>query len=292
MDIAGQLSAGTRWFDIRPIVSGGQFYTGHYDDAGIIGTQGGSGQTIADIINQINAFTASYGELIILQLSNTFDTDASVGGFYPAMNSTQWTTLLNELAEGISHLVNINQLPPGTSDLSTVPLSSFISGGAAVIIIAMSAPSGFGLSPYHQYGIFDPSYLPLHNEYSNTDDVPTMSADQLSKMHAQRPSPDSEMFLLSWTLTQNDGDIVGTFFRSILDLAGYAYRDLYYSVWPSLSSYTYPNIITTDAVTSDGGVAALAMAVNNYLVPSCKVLNTNSKRDTTANSKRAVPFQA
>jgi len=51
--IAQQLTLGARYFDIRPVTHTGQFYCGH-----CTGSQGGNGQSIADVISQVNAFTA------------------------------------------------------------------------------------------------------------------------------------------------------------------------------------------------------------------------------------------
>jgi hypothetical protein len=44
-----------------------------------------------------------------------------------------------------------------------------------------------------------------------------MISDQLAKLKAQRPNPDSGLFLLSWTLTQQLVDILDA--ESIIDFA-------------------------------------------------------------------------
>jgi hypothetical protein len=44
LDISGQLLNGVRWFDIRPIISGGEWYTGHYGHNSFSGWQGGNGE--------------------------------------------------------------------------------------------------------------------------------------------------------------------------------------------------------------------------------------------------------
>lgn len=79
LSILGQLFAGSRYFDIRPILSGAQFFTGHYSriDVPIIGStwQGWNGQSIAEIVDQVNAFTAVTNELVILNLTHDYNTD-------------------------------------------------------------------------------------------------------------------------------------------------------------------------------------------------------------------------
>lgn len=53
-DVYHQLKAGARFFDIRPVISGGQFFTGHYSPNDLLGWLGGNGQSLAEIIDQIN----------------------------------------------------------------------------------------------------------------------------------------------------------------------------------------------------------------------------------------------
>lgn len=53
LDTYQQLMMGSRYFDLRPVISNGQFVSGHYSD--VEGTWlGGNGQSLSDTINQIN----------------------------------------------------------------------------------------------------------------------------------------------------------------------------------------------------------------------------------------------
>ncbi|HEY7767962.1 MAG TPA: hypothetical protein VIB55_07250, partial [Longimicrobium sp.] len=62
--ILGQLQFGVRYFDIRPVISAGQYLTGHYGNIGQINSwQGANGQSIASIISDVNAFTGANQEL-------------------------------------------------------------------------------------------------------------------------------------------------------------------------------------------------------------------------------------
>ena len=82
--IGGQLNAGSRYFDIRPVISAGQYVTGHYgriEQLGVVTWQGGNGQSIDSIISEINAFTACNQELIILRLSHDLNTDVGNEGY-------------------------------------------------------------------------------------------------------------------------------------------------------------------------------------------------------------------
>jgi hypothetical protein len=57
-DLYGQLMLGSRYFDIRPVLAnGGKFYTGHFGNIlGLGNFQGGIGQSIDDIIENVNRY--------------------------------------------------------------------------------------------------------------------------------------------------------------------------------------------------------------------------------------------
>jgi hypothetical protein len=93
LDIAGQLTYGARYFDIRPVIADGTFKTGHYSK--VLGLyQGGNGQSIADIISQVNSFLAKNHKLVILDLSHDFDSDSG----YKELTQDQWNQLLKQLS--------------------------------------------------------------------------------------------------------------------------------------------------------------------------------------------------
>ena len=265
--ILGQMQAGSRYFDIRPVISGGQYLTGHYSDIGSGSTntwQGGNGQSIQSIISDINTFTASNGELIILNLSADLDTDLGNGSYAP-FTQVQWNTLLSILQSGISNLFVYNA--SGSSDLSTLPLNTYIgNGNAAVVVIVSPGASGISLGSYANQGFYPAANFPSYNVYSDTNDLNTMTSDQFSKMQAQRTNPDSVFFLLSWTLTQDSLQaaacpITGGSSTSILDLANTANAQLS-QILPACTSQSYPNVIYIDNIQSSLNVAALAMQIN------------------------------
>jgi hypothetical protein len=104
----------------------------------------------------------------------------------------------------------------------------------------------------------------VFDQYSNSNDVDAMAKDQLEKLDKQRPNPDSPLFLLSWTLTQNATQastcVLGTA-RSIRDLADIANPQLYSRLLAGCSAQCYPNILYMDYVQVPD-VTAMAMAVN------------------------------
>jgi hypothetical protein len=255
--VLGQLQLGVRYFDIRPVLSGGACYTGHYSqiDVPLIGAtwQGANGQSIPSIINDVNSFTSSNQELVVLYLSHDLETDE---GYVP-FSQDQWDGLFSQL----KNLNNLFVAPnPTSTDLTLLTLNDFIGSQAAVVVVVDPSSSSISLGDYAAEGFYTSANFSVYNEYSDTDDLATMQTDQLDKLDAQRPNPDAGYFLLSWTLTQSSTDAVEG--PCILDLANTANSALP-NVLPACSAQTYPNIILIDNVTSSTGIADLAMAVNN-----------------------------
>lgn len=298
--ILGQLQYGMRYFDIRPVIGGGnQLLTGHYGHLFDKTWQGANGQSIQSVIDNVNTYTASNKELIVLYLSHSLNTEVG-NNSYRSFDQAEWDRLLMQLTDsqhGLKNLFIAND--PTNVDLTTLTLNTFISGRAAVIVVVdTSGDTSMNLGDYAKKGFYKPSNFPVYNAYSETNDLNKMTSDQLAKMKAQRTTPDSSYFLLSWTLTQDStqaancngaragafaggiagsvipgvgtiaGVIVGTAVSCILssnsikDLANIANPSLYEMLLPNCSSQCYPNILYIDNVQTSS-IAALAMAVNN-----------------------------
>ncbi|KAI0696458.1 PLC-like phosphodiesterase [Cytidiella melzeri] len=259
-DIGGQLALGARYFDIRPIIAAGAYKTGHYSkiNVEVIAWQGADGQVVQDIVRQINEFTANNAELIVLNLSHDLNTDMN-DREYRAMNQSEWDSLF-ELLTGITHLF-VFETDPTTVDLSTLTLNQFIGTGQAAVV-AIVEPTHIDLGEYAHRGFYRYSQFDIYNSYANTNDVDNMVSDQLDKMRKQRASPDSPLFLLSWTLTQRvDNMLEG---QTIIGLSKKARWAIFTRLLPTCSPETYPNVLYLDNwVTSD--FTALAMAINDMV---------------------------
>ncbi|OCK83889.1 PLC-like phosphodiesterase [Lepidopterella palustris CBS 459.81] len=276
LDMYNQLLFGSRYFDIRPVVSDGVFVSGHYSDVDGIWV-GGNGQSISDIIAAINKFTAQYHELIIINLSHTLDTDNN----YVDLSQAQWNQLFAQLGSINNRILNAN---PGNTDFSNNVLNDFIQNSASVLIIAQ-LPGGISLGDYANQGIFSQANFPVFDSYSNSNSAETMEADQLQKLAANRnivadPGSRKDVFhLLSWTLTQQPEDVLNPD-RAILNLAVTVYDDLFSTAYNAFTPESFPNVLYMDAyairdkpvlfpydkpaaVTAYPDVYALAMAVNN-----------------------------
>ncbi|WP_446469571.1 hypothetical protein [Xenorhabdus stockiae] len=257
-NINWQLMLGARYFDIRPVISGGNYYTGHYGYISQISSwQGANGQSIQSIIDEINDFTGQHQELVVLNLSHTLNTDVGNSN-YREFNQEEWNNLFRLLE-------SLNNLYISTDthvDLTQLTLKQFIETKAAVVVIVEnngvlpSALQGQGFYPYSSFYVY--------NSYANSNNVSTMADDQFSKMHNSMPS---QYFLLSWTLTQDWKQ--ATFCclgvtSSIKALADEANQQLITLLYPEVTSNNFPNIILIDNLISSDATA-MALAVNWFL---------------------------
>ncbi|KAG9029039.1 hypothetical protein FRB95_005773 [Tulasnella sp. JGI-2019a] len=259
--VLGQLNLGSRYFDIRPVISAGSYTTGHYsavNTKAYKGWQGGNGQTIQDIINDINTFTAQYKELVILNLSHAYNTDAG-NAHYPEFTQGEWDGLMERLL-GIHHLFVAPN--PSSVHLTDLPLSQFLAGDRAAVVIIVE-PSNISLGSYATRGFYQYFQLYVWNNYANTNDPNAMMSDQLNKMADNRQTPDQSYFLLSWTLTQTGVQaVLGGPDSTILAFAAKVNPMLGVRLLPACSKKTYPNLLCVDGL-KDTNVSAIAMAINH-----------------------------
>ncbi len=259
-----QLIKGTRYFDIRPVISAGKYKTGHYTYVDIKkagetiykGYQGANGQSIDEIISDINSFTKNHKELIILNLSHSFNTDLGNDN-YRSFNTDEWNILFKKLLK-INHLYISNN--PESLDIEKRTLSSFISKSSSVIIIVSDLHEID--SKYYGKGFFlEKDNFHIYNKYSHTNVFDKMRKDQIKKMQEYSPH---QYFLLSWTLTQDNTEIVlcqEDLASSIEDLAKEADSRLSGHLIPSVNYSRFPNIIYTDWITN-ATPALLSMCIN------------------------------
>jgi hypothetical protein len=270
--ILGQLNNGARYFDVRPVISAGAYLTGHYSYIAHMTWQGANGQSIQSIVDDVNTFTATNQELVVLYLSHDEDTDEDNDDYAP-FTQAQWDALLVEL----SGLNNLFSLPAATqqTDLTMMQLNEFIGGGAAVIVVVDYAQTDspvISLGNYAFNGFYYASNFTVYNVYSDTNDCGSMISGQLREMQAQKPYPYNSYFLLSWTLTQSTRQVIACKSPiepgpSILQLAHEAHEALYQNLLPACTDLCYPNIIYVDNVNSQK-FALLAMSVNRMAISS------------------------
>ncbi|GJE88633.1 PLC-like phosphodiesterase [Phanerochaete sordida] len=255
--IATQLFLGARYFDTRPVIAGGAYKTGHYSDIDVLGWQGANGQSFAQIVAAVNAYTRDHHELVVLNLSHDRNTDA--GRDFQAFTQAEWDALFEQLLALEHRFVAPD---PENVDLTRLPLNDFIGrGAAAVVVVVQPDAPDIALGRYAREGFYFYRQFDAYNSYANKDHLEDMVADQLDKMRAVRGgAPDAQLFLLSWTLTQAAQDIVTD--GRILSLAAKANPAIFRELPSAVDAKTYPNILYIDDF-SHSDITALAMAIND-----------------------------
>ncbi|MBE8597105.1 hypothetical protein [Xenorhabdus sp. BG5] len=256
-NILGQLKLGIRYFDIRPVLSDGQFYTGHYFKAGFF-WEGANGESIESIINGVNQFIESHNELIIIKLSHSLNLDVGLLASYRPFDRDQWF----DLFENLSHIEHL-YYSASTGNISDVSFNTFTANGTrpAILFFVEDKEPNVDLGEYEDAGFFYLSQLNMYHQYSHTDEYVVMARDQLNKMHDHASE---QYFQLEWTLTQTALEAstcaTGLSF-SIKELADKANRVLIEYLYPSTTKTEYPNIILIDNV-KDTAATTLALAIN------------------------------
>jgi len=252
LDIGGQFDCGSRFFDLRPVIGDGEYKTGHYSKV-LLNWQGANGQSIAEIVGQLNARLDASPELVILYSQGSTNTEVGNASYRP-FTDDEWRGYFDAL-KGLRHRLRDD----AGGDLTTRPLRDFIGGGRGCVLVFVKGASQQVLDEYRAEGIFGIDSMPIYDSYADTDDAGQMISDQIAKMRAHKTAPGSEMFLLSWTLTlKGAGNVFGP---SIIDLAERVRARLYGTVLNEATPQSFPNVIYVDAF-NEPALAALAMAVN------------------------------
>jgi hypothetical protein len=205
LPIEEQLYLGIRYFDVRPCLLSGKFYTGHYSNLPVIGWQGANGESIDSIIETLNRYTSRHSELIIFNLSHAFNINTRN---FTNLNQEEW----NLLFETLQHYVENMFVAPKDVDLSTLRLSDYIGKNKSAVVFVVDTSESkedIDLEEYIGKGIYPVKSLNLFDRYSETNDLVKMAKDQVNKMIINGNS----YFLLSWTLTQNTFDVLISVFN-------------------------------------------------------------------------------
>ncbi|RVD80285.1 uncharacterized protein DFL_008186 [Arthrobotrys flagrans] len=172
-----QLGLGTRFFDIRPVIHRGTLQTGHYSTVGVLGWQGGNGQSIAEIVDQINQYLDINKELVILQLSKAYNRDNNFANF----TESEWHELFYYLRKNLH-----NRYLPATTDLASLRMNDLISDSKAAVLFLADIGLDIDLGPYKGDGFHRLTDFDRYDKYAKTNRVENMKADQFRKLKEQR----------------------------------------------------------------------------------------------------------
>jgi hypothetical protein len=270
--IYGQLQAGVRYFDLRPVWMQVQseWFTGHWDyvsfEGWLIGCAGVNLETaLMDVVSFLNdGGERVKNELIILSFSHCYY-NALSNGDYKCDDK-----YFEKLKQFIQYEIG-DHLIKGESDTDFVNMTLediFALNGKQVLVVM------HGASADPKNGIFGTHNLDIYNDYTNTENLTKMENDQIKKL-LDPSHHDDELFLLSWTLTLSTHDVENCHTEgiSIIDLAELARPKLIPNLdelmrIDQITQTLFPNILYVDAV--EPFVGRAGMYVNyyyNYLSP-------------------------
>jgi hypothetical protein len=246
-DIAGQLQLGIRQFDIRPALeSDDTFWSYHVSDS-VLGWVGGRGQSLAEIIEQVNAFTVRNPEIIMLDISHAYSHGDRV---FSPLNYDQWCKLRDVLGK-LEHIY----VAANPSSLLSTRVNQYIGGGQAAVLVTINPDEGdpkkvppvppvFSqqqITDWAAKGYYHAStYFPVGSKWSSgahnwreqsKDQYQAMITQHLSGLMSTPPDqlPDPPPFSLSWAFSPPDIDYVMD--KSIREIATGANEHLVLSIW-------------------------------------------------------------
>jgi hypothetical protein len=192
LSIYKQLSAGVRYFDLRPQYKTNQLFLHH---GSILGPK------FANVLDDIHRFMQEgHHELVLLKFSH-----------YDGITTQSYQTMVGQITQSLRPWL-YQSLPPNHR-LADVPLNDYIRSTGRVLILCdgqfpIDNPTP-GIWVYRDWDSRHPEQgdLRVYDQYSNSMSYETMKKDQLDRFEnydgkcANRADVPCDLFLLSWTLT-------------------------------------------------------------------------------------------
>ena len=192
--IGQQLSAGSRYFDLRPMTYGA-FFVGHYSSGSGLAF-GCLSVSLDNILADVASFASSHPqELVILKFSHyTEIQDISIYEAYAMpFDAKDFSDLQYKLTSALGDF--LIKCPNGC-ELANMTVQELLSHGRVLLLFDDPAPT------QADTGMFPLSAISLYDNYSDSNDLNTMVQDQENKLLDL--ANHTGVFLLSWTLTQSD----------------------------------------------------------------------------------------
>lgn len=239
LSIFGQLTAGSRYFDLRVYYDGEQYRTGHFS-----GGQGSFGPLLSDVLDQVKSFITSPAaakEAVFLKFSHTSS------GYNSKLDTNEMTQAVVNMVE--SKLGDVLYKATNAAvNLATLPLAT-LSGKICAVFDYEYGPwinQGAGIYRYSDVpedgkAAIVPG-LNVYDNYSGTDSLDDMRADQMNKLASYGGYGKDYLFLMSWTLTGDAG------LADVEVLAGMANPWLPMTTTSAVSAPTKPNVVYYDYV--------------------------------------------
>lgn len=206
LGLYNQLRVGSRWFDMRIVsTNGGGFWAAHVNDETSNAPVGATGQSLDDMIDDINRFTSeSPGEVIIWWIRYMVDMNLNV----PAGSGRYWDD--DKANDFYNSLEAINNRCPDMSASTKFDLleaQTFLdkNDGAGCVLLMIDGRLQDGVTNQRtSSGIYQgPTYMDRDDFWANKGDTESNAAAEVAHMVGKtRDNGDSDDFaIMQWQVT-------------------------------------------------------------------------------------------
>lgn len=186
-----QLAAGYRYFDIRPTILGGKFYTFHFNECGGLGCYG---DRLENILQSIQEFIKSHKEIILIQLDHFCKLTPDDESLYELFNNTFGENLYKETFR--------------VEDFYDWSLRKILGdNGQGKVILTFKTQEVPNTDDYRRKGYFNANILNKIGGWSDKNEYSDLKKDQLKNFDVYQSRP-PYLFEFSWQMTHDALDAV------------------------------------------------------------------------------------
>ncbi|KAJ6440715.1 phospholipase C-like protein [Purpureocillium lavendulum] len=293
INIYNQLWAGARWFDLRvgTVHENGNtgdygFWVLHVNDERAEIAIGNTGESLDDVINEINKFTAENpGEVVFFRIRYLIGIRKLPSGGPIYWNKDMTNEFFGKLKKVNNRCPNLD---PNVK-FNKQPASYFMdrNGGKGCVVFMLTGnlPSDVPQDSVGD-GIYKGNRMDVWDNWSNMGDTEAMANDQVAKWKTVGRSGkfNNDQFLVSqWIVS---ADAVKTTFFGIQNLAIMPTNPALYwmgvnnmspEVWPNVLLVDYQGVVVTDQTKWDqlsAELYTLAIGMNLYMISENCDINT------------------
>jgi hypothetical protein len=252
LNIYDQLRVGSRYFDMRiASINGGNYWGLHVPDEKAGAVSGATGESLDDMIQNINDFTSQYpGELIIWRIRymlNIKDGDINVGNRY-------WS--VDKANDFYDHLTKINNRCIGlslTQKFDQQPMKNYLdmNNGAGCVLLITAGDLADGVPASRvDAGIYDGNNFNVDDFWAQKDNPRDNAATEVAHLiNKPRDNSDSDnFFIMQWQCTP---DFLTATEWGLDEVAIWGSNPtLYWAAVNAMSPSIFPTVILQDFIVS------------------------------------------
>lgn len=281
MSIYDQLRLGARWFDLRVISVHGtsglegsyDFYGAHVNDESMAACIGNTGQSLDDIVSDINKFTSENpGEVMFFRVRYMVGIRKvpSLGPIH--WGGDDWSDLYDDFLDRMQKVNNRCLNIDG--DFGGKKMGTFMdmNGGKGCVIFLLS-PTDFNGNPYRpEYGLYDAGKLVITDDWADTESTKDMVNRETKDW--QDPLKYINIHIGQWLLTSQGIDAVSwdNYYEAMQVnplIYSHGVNEMSPTAWPGVLMVDYLGetwYAGHDFADTGAELATLAVGLNQYML--------------------------